>query len=336
MKQKTVKIEKLKDDIKIGGAAYVRNLAAAEDAVMKGQFNLAKVLRAAAHSQRIIAMTIARLYPYKGDHLDLLHIILSEVQDQKGTGFFRDGPQEEIPESEELHRLVKVRERLSDILQRAAAGLENNGEITDADVAQFLWGCYGCGYLMEGDSSDTCPLCGALSAEFEWFGPFYSSTPEHLGQLSPEKIIQTLESIPEKVASVLSGVDDEILVRKSSSEKWCVKEVVGHIIETDKAFVQRVESILQSQGVAAIPRAKPPWKLHEGKGYETQSSYELINLLRQVRATSLELVKSLKQESWIRKGTVMGKTVSILDLGTWLANHDQGHLAQIRNLCNAS
>ena len=58
------KIEKLKDDIRTGGAAYVRNLAAAEDAVMKGQFNLAKVLRAAAHSQRIIAMTIARLYPW--------------------------------------------------------------------------------------------------------------------------------------------------------------------------------------------------------------------------------------------------------------------------------
>jgi len=33
----------------------VRNLSAAEDAVQKGQFNIAKVLRAAAHSRRILA-----------------------------------------------------------------------------------------------------------------------------------------------------------------------------------------------------------------------------------------------------------------------------------------
>lgn len=73
-----------------------------------------------------------------------------------------------------------------------------------------------------------------------------------------------MESIPQKIESVLSMVDDEILVRRSSDDQWCIKEVIGHIIETDKAFVQRVKSILQSQGIAAIPRSIPPWKLHEG------------------------------------------------------------------------
>ena len=225
---------------------------------------------------------------------------------------------------------------MKDIIQRAIAGLENNGDITDKDVDQSIWGCYGCGYLVEGDSPDACPLCGALGVEFEWFGLFYSSLPEHLGQLSPDKIIQTLESIPQKIESVLSGVDDELLVRKSSDEQWCVKEVIGHIIETDKAFVQRVKTILQSQGITAIPRSIPPWKLHEGKGYEAKSASDLVDDLKHARQVSLELVRELKPESWIRKGTVMGKTLSILDLGTWLANHDQGHLSQIRKLCSAS
>jgi rubrerythrin len=331
---KSNEIEKILNDIKIGGAAYVRNLAVAEDAVIRGQFNLAKVLRAAAHSQRIIAMRMARLYPDKDDHLHLLHIILSEIQGRNEIEFFQTGPYAKVLESEELNQLIEVKERLKDIILRAIEGLENNGDITDKDVDQSIWGCYGCGYLVEGDSPDACPLCGALGVEFEWFGPFYSSTPEHLGQLSPDKIIQTLESIPEKIESILSGADEEILVRKSSDDQWCVKEVIGHIIETDKAFVQRVKSILQSQGITAIPRSIPPWKLHEGKGYETKSASELVNYLSRVREESLVLVRELKPESWIRKGTVMGKTISILDLGTWLANHDQGHLSQIRKLCS--
>jgi hypothetical protein len=73
---KSFESEKLINDIKIGGGAYIRNLAVAEDAVISGQFNLAKVLRAAAHSQRVMAMKLARLHPDKGDHLNLLQIIL--------------------------------------------------------------------------------------------------------------------------------------------------------------------------------------------------------------------------------------------------------------------
>ncbi|MGN6700540.1 MAG: hypothetical protein ACTHMR_20490, partial [Thermomicrobiales bacterium] len=44
-----------------GGAGYVRDLAAAEAAVLSGQFNLAKVLRALAHAQRVQALAAARL-----------------------------------------------------------------------------------------------------------------------------------------------------------------------------------------------------------------------------------------------------------------------------------
>ena len=36
--------------------AYVRNLAAAEQAVQRGQFNVAKILRAAATAQRTMAL----------------------------------------------------------------------------------------------------------------------------------------------------------------------------------------------------------------------------------------------------------------------------------------
>lgn len=333
---KSFDVEKLLNGIRIGGAAYVRNLAVAEDAVIRGQFNLAKVLRAAAHSQRVMAMKIARLHTVKDDYLHLLRIILSEVRDQNEKEFFQAASFAEALDSEELIQLVKVKEKLEDIIQRTLACLENSGDITDKDVDQSIWGCYGCGYLIEGDAPDTCPLCGALSVEFEWFGPFYSSSSEHLGQLSPDKIIQTLESIPGKIESVLAMADDKTLVHKPADDQWCIKEVVGHIIETDKAFVQRVKSILQSQGIEAIPRSIPPWKLHEGKGYEKKSATELVEHLKRAREKSLGQIRELKPELWVRKGTIMGKTVSILDLGTWLANHDQGHLSQIQKLCNAS
>jgi hypothetical protein len=75
----------------------------------------------------------------------------------------------------------------------------------------------------------------------------------------------------------------------------------------------------------------PPWKLHEGKGYDDLPAAELLNRLRQARATSLALVRELTPEQWGRRGLVRGAGTSLLDLGTWLANHDRGHLAQLRS-----
>ena len=107
----------------------------------------------------------------------------------------------------------------------------------------------------------------------------------------------------------------------------------GHIIETDKLFVMRVKTVLKAQGVPEIPRTTPPWKLHEGKGYESLSADELIRRLKETSASSLKFVKDLKNEDWMRQGLSFGSKISMLDLGTWLANHDRGHLAQLKRLC---
>ncbi len=320
----------LMGEVQEGGQAYVRNLAAAEAAVLRGQFNVAKVLRAAAHGQRLLAMEAARVLAADLDAAGLFQRILEEAESLPPE----DAAAPEVGGAVEarLARSGAVRERLKELIGRSLGSLSANEDVMECDVAQFLWGCYGCGYIAEGNLPDSCPVCGALGVEFEWFGPFYASTPEHLGQLAPAEIVTVLEAIPDQVAMAVHPMDDEALRRKPSGEEWCVKEIVGHMLETDLLFAQRVRVILEGQGVPAIPRSAPPWKLHEGKGYEELAADELLERLRGARAASLELVRGLEPEEWRRQGTLLGTTTSVLDLGSWLANHDRGHLAQIRRL----
>lgn len=316
-----------------GGQAYVRNLVAAEVAVLQGQFNVAKVLRASAHAQRILAMEAARLVAGDLDPIDLFQTILAELESGPDPEILKTGHDVDAAVKAKLEQSAMVQERLRDIVRRSIASLEAHSDVMESDVPPFLWGCYGCGYIAEGDRPDACIVCGAPGVEFEWFGPFYATTPEHLGQLTPSGILATLEAVPSQVAAAISQVDDDALRRRPSEEEWCVKEIVGHILETDLLFVQRVRVILEGQGVPAIPRSAPPWKLHEGKGYEELPVDELLERLRQARSASLELVRGLKPEQWMRQGTLLGTTTSVLDLGSWLANHDRGHVAQIRRLC---
>ena len=64
----------------------------------------------------------------------------------------------------------------------------------------------------------------------------------------------------------LQGFLSPVLSHKPSPDEWCVKEIMAHMFETDVAFAERVRTILATDDVPALPRAKPPWKLHEGKG----------------------------------------------------------------------
>ena len=326
-------IQELIAQYEVGAKAYVRNLSAAEDAVQKGHFNIAKVLRAAAHTQRILAMGAARLMAGKTDKVNLLEVISEEIKNFDSSKIFNAISVEQSYYQNKLKQFKVVREKLSKILDKSLDSLKSNDDIKESDVHQFIWGCYGCGYLVEGAPPDACNICGALGVEFEWFGPFYAATPEHLGQLTPQEIVEILETIPKQLSDAISGADDKVLSKKPSKDEWCIKEIVGHIIETDKLFVMRVETVLKAQGVPEIPRTTPPWKLHEGKGYESLSANELISRLKETRASSLKLVKDLKNEDWMRQGTLMGTANSILDLGSWLTNHDRGHLAQIKKLC---
>ena len=326
--------QRLMTEVRTGSYAYVRNLAVAETAVLRGQFNVAKVLRAAAHTQRILAMQAAHLLTNDLNTNDIFDLILKDLGQAAVSELFTEAnvPSEAVVQAK-LAQFAVVKGQLEGIVQRARVSLAANGDVLESDVAQFLWGCYGCGYLVEGERPESCPTCGALSVEFEWFGPFYVAPPEHIGQLSPEEIVTTLAMMPDQIAAVILAADDEVLRYKPAADEWCAKEVVGHLIETDVLFNKRVKVILEGQGIPAIPRTAPPWFLNKEANYETVPADELVERLKHGRSVTLELIRPLKPAQWTRQGTLLGTVTSVLDLGSWITNHDRGHFAHIRRLC---
>jgi len=189
-----------------------------------------------------------------------------------------------------------------------------------------------CGNLLEENKPDVCDVCGAISVEFEVFGPFYAADDEHLGQLSPDRILAILTQTPDEIEEALAGVDEARLSQKPSPEEWSVKEIMGHIFETDDPFVRRIDALL---GKSAYSQPVPPWKTHEGKGYESMSKQELFVWMHSVRTKTLERIAQMAPQNWVVSGFMLGGSRTVLDIGTWPANHDRGHLTQIRRMGSA-
>lgn len=325
----------LTSELRAGAIAYVRNLVAAEEAVSRGQFNVAKISRAAAHSQRTLAMNAARLLQPGPDATTLFNGVVAELQ--AGQASYEDiepGP-DESPLANRLQEAAVVRQQLLEILERSIESLRDNSDVLESDVDLYLRGCYRCGNIMEG-RPELCDVCGALPTEFEFFGPYYSGTPEHLGQLQPESMARILEASPGQLAAAILTVDDQVLSRKPSPDEWSVKEIVGHLIETHDLFQEIAREVLTATGLPDVSKPVPPWKTHEGKGYEEMPAAELVARFERTCSRSLALVQSLTPEQWQRQGIAYGSIRTMVDLGTWLTNHDPAHLAQIQQLCRGT
>jgi len=320
----------LRKKVRGGGVAYARNLAAAERAVEVGLFNVAKVLRAVGHSQRVVATRAARRLLMAPDPQAWLEANLhGQAELDAFARQTNDGPSDEEM-AEEINRLNAVDTQAQGLLDRSLKSLKQHTDVSEDDVAQIIWGCYGCGWLVEDELPDACPICGALSIEFEWFGPFYSSTPEHLGTRTPQDILATLEAIPDEVRHLLDRGDDEALGRRPAEDEWSVKEIIGHIIEVEGLFNRRVAFILDTESEGDFSTEIPPWALHEGKGYQQLPAAELVERLAASRQHSLDLLGGLSAEQWTEEGGIQGRPISVLELAIWLTNHDVGHVAQLR------
>ncbi|MBP8108122.1 MAG: DinB family protein [Caldilineaceae bacterium] len=304
---------------------YVQNLVAAEQAVLAGQFNLAKVLRAVAYAQRALAMNAAR-------HLDAAPAdrLAQTLVQVNGYGTLTSaGDESSSLVASSLHTVAG---RIQDVLARSQESLDTHPDVPEWSVAQRLFTCIQCGNLVEENKPDICDVCGAFSVEFEVFGPFYASDDEHLGQLSPDRIMAILTQTPDEIEKALVGIDEARLSQKPSPEEWSIKEIMGHIFETDELFVRRIDALLTK---STYSQPVPPWKTHEGKGYESMSKAELLAWMHSVRSKTLERIAQMTPQDWVVSGFMLGGSRTVLDIGTWLANHDRGHFAQIRRMVSA-
>lgn len=293
-------------------------LAGAEEAVRNGQFNLAKVLRAAAHTHRALAHGLAH------ERLGTLEPASLIEHALDSTRSLLSG---EMPGSTQPGAAASA----AAILDKAFVSLQDQPDVSERDVAQFLWGCHLCGYLAEGRRPDSCPVCGALAPDFEMFAPFYAQTSERLGRMDPHEILETLFSSPAALEAEIREATPAMLAGRPAEGEWSLSELVAHIIETDLLFAARVRAVI-AQNDAPVDGQVMPWLLHVGKGYESLDASALIARFRNSRSASLALIQDLSPRDWARRANMRGSVATLLDFGTWIANHDVGHLQQVRRM----
>ena len=136
--------------------------------------------------------------------------------------------------------------------------------------------------------------------------------------------VAVLASQIDVTTALLRGLSEADALKRYAPGKWSVKEVVGHLADTERIMAYRALRIARGDETplpgfdenAYVPPAK----------FDARPLAELVADFRTVRTATLGLFKSFDADAWRRRGTASGKPISIRALGFIIPGHERHHV----------
>jgi len=132
----------------------------------------------------------------------------------------------------------------------------------------------------------------------------------------------------EETAALLRGVSETDAMYRYGQGKWSIKEIVGHLADTERIMSYRALRIARGD-VTALPSFDENAYVPVAH-FDNRSLADLVGELRTVRAATLALFRTFDADAWRRRGTASGKPVSVRALGFTIPGHERHHVEILR------
>jgi uncharacterized damage-inducible protein DinB len=152
------------------------------------------------------------------------------------------------------------------------------------------------------------------------YAPYYSTYVD----LVPEgNMIDILTQQIDETSVILKDVTDQQAHFRYGVGKWSIKEVIGHIADTERIMGYRLLSIARGE-TAELPGYNDN-EYVENAMFNERSLKDLLENLKVIRQSTIQLIKSLPKEAYLRKGKANGSEVTVRALIFIIAGHELHH-----------
>ncbi len=156
------------------------------------------------------------------------------------------------------------------------------------------------------------------------YAPFYGKYVSQIGGSPYRDVIhQQLSSIPD----FFSKYTDEKALYRYAEGKWSIKEVLGHLNDSERIFMYRALRI--ARGDETPLQGFDQDAFMPTGNFDQRSLQSLIDEFRNIRKSSLSLLESLSEEDLARMGMASEVPVSARALFAITAGHIRHHLTVI-------
>jgi hypothetical protein len=139
-----------------------------------------------------------------------------------------------------------------------------------------------------------------------------------------EDIVATLAGQLERVLTRIGALPAERGDYRYAPGKWTLKEVIGHLSDTERVFAYRALSIARGDPAPLPAFDDQAWVAQMGAGNRTLA--DILEEFGIVRQATLALFRHLPPPAWTRSGVANGHPASPRGMAWVMAGHAHHHL----------
>ncbi len=161
----------------------------------------------------------------------------------------------------------------------------------------------------------------AISApESSEYAPYYG---KYISLVGGHDVVAALEDQPRETLALLSTLSEEQGDYRYAPTKWSIKEMLGHLIDTERVFCYRALRFARHD--------RTPLASFEQDEYVRSGNFgdcrlsDLIEEFVAVRRATVWLFRHLSADAWMRMGIASDNPVSVRALAYIVAGHELHH-----------
>jgi len=143
-----------------------------------------------------------------------------------------------------------------------------------------------------------------------------------------EDVLSALETQIVSTKKILDNIPNEKGSFRYAEGKWSVKELIGHLIDTERVMAYRALRFSRGDQTELEGFDQDPYV--ENGSFDSGEIADLAKQFEFVRESNLLMFRGLSEEAWSRSGIASGASVSVRALAYIIAGHEIHHINILR------
>ncbi len=155
--------------------------------------------------------------------------------------------------------------------------------------------------------------------------PYYET---YISKVPKGNLLKVLEDQRRETQELLAGVSEAKGLHRYAPGKWSVKEVVGHLMDSERVFCYRALGFGRADESPLPGFDEKAW-VPAGR-FDARPLKDLAAELDAVRRATIALFSGLDAEALARRGTANNNPITVRALAWIIAGHERHHVAILR------